>query len=92
MKKETKHNKAVKASAEYYEKNGYKVKADISEFKRPEIVNKRRPDVIACKKKKTIIVEVETPDTLVKDKKQRKAFKDYADKDKNVCFRCKLTE
>lgn len=92
MKKQTKHNKAVESSAEYYKKNGYKVKADISGYKRPEIINKRRPDVIACKKKKTVIVEVETPDTLVKDKKQREAFKKHADEDKNTCFRCKLTK
>ena len=91
-KPKTKHNKAVEKSAEYYKKNGYQVKADISGYKRPEIINKRRPDVIASKKNKTVIVEVETPDTMVKDKKQREAFKEHADRDDRTCFRCKLTK
>ena len=85
-----KHDKGVKAAADYYLKQGYKVEADIKNFDQPKSINRRRPDVVAKKGRKTIIVEVETKDSIDADKAQQKVFKNYADSHKNVKFRTKI--
>lgn len=86
------HNKGVKSTAKYYESKGYKVEADIAGFKTPKTLYGRRPDVIASNKKETVVVEVETPDTLAQDKRQQEVFKNYAAKHKDVRFWRKTTK
>ena len=89
-RQQTKHDQAVQKSAEYYEKQGYDVQADISGYEKPETINNRRPDVIAKKGVDEVILEVETKDSVGKDKAQQKAFEDYADAHKNARFRKKI--
>lgn len=89
-KQQSAHDEAVKKSAEYYEEQGYAVQADIKGFKKPKTIKERRPDLIAKKKKETVILEVETKETMETDKKQREMFKKYADSHKNVRFRTKM--
>jgi len=84
------HDKGVKATADYYSAHSYKVEADIEGFDQPESINGRRPDVIAKKGNETIIVEVETKDSVEADKAQQKVFENYADSHKNVKFRTKI--
>lgn len=85
-----KHDIGVKKTADYYLTQGYKVKADIKGFDQPESINKRRPDVVAKKNGKTVVVEVETKDSIKTDEAQQKVFQDYADSHKNVKFRTKV--
>ena len=91
-KQQTKHYKEVKNQAQYYKRQGIKVEADIEDFDKPKTINGRRPDIIAKKGKKVIIVEIETSESLKKDEGQQKVFKNYADKHKNVRFRTKLAK
>jgi hypothetical protein len=91
-RQQNKHDNAVKKSAEYYEKQNYSVDADIKGYNKPKTINGRRPDLIAKKGKKEIIVEVETSDSINKDIKQRQEFKDYANKSKNRRFWTKKTK
>ena len=91
-RKQTKHDSAVKKSAEYYKQRGYKVFAAIPGYPSPETIDKRKPDVFAEKGKEKIIIEVETKDTIDKDKRQQEIFKNYADRRKNVRFWRKLVK
>ena len=83
---QSKHNKGVQDSAEYYERQGYEVKADLSGYPRPPTIDGRRPDLVATNGKETVIEEVETGDSFEKDKDQRETFKDYADTHNNTRF------
>jgi len=89
-RQQSKHDAGVQDSAEYYEQQGYNVQADISGYDKPKSIGGRRPDVIARKKQETVIVEVETKDSLEKDKAQQETFKEYADEHKKVRFRRKM--
>ena len=49
-KKQTSHDRMVKKIARKYEKRGCYVEADISGYKRPKSINRRRPDLyVECK-------------------------------------------
>jgi hypothetical protein len=85
-RQQSKHDKGVQTSAEYYEQQGYEVKADLPDYPRPPIMGGRRPDLVATKRKETVLEEVETRDSFEKDKDQRAAFKEYADARKNTRF------
>ena len=88
-RQQSKHDKAVKKTADYYKGLGYNVQADIKNYDQPDTINKRRPDVIAKKGKETVVVEVETNDSIKTDQKQIETFKEYADDHKNTKFRLK---
>ncbi len=75
-----KHDKAVLGSAKWYESRGYKVYADLSNYKKPKKIGGYIPDLIAIKGKEEIIVEVETKGTNEADRDQQQAFKDYANR------------
>lgn len=85
-RQQSKHDTGVRSTAEYYEQQGYNVSADIPGYDQPRTIDGRRPDVIARSKKETVIVEVETKDSLQKDKPQQETFKDYADSHDKVRF------
>lgn len=89
-RQQNKHDSEVKRLANYYEKQGYSVKADIEKFKQPQNIKNKRPDIIAVKQKEKVIVEVETKDSADKDKNQQEVFKNYADKHENTRFWIKV--
>jgi len=91
-RQQTKHNKTVANSAAYYKSRGYKVQADINGFQQPGTIRGRRPDIVARKGKDVVIVEVETKDTVQKDKKQQEVFRQHSKVNKNVRFRRKLAK
>ena len=91
-KQQTKHDNIVKETAQYYKSQDYKVEADIKGFNSPSTINGRRPDVVAKKAGRMVIVEVETRDSLIKDKSQQKVFQNYAEKHKNVRFLTKIAK
>ena len=88
-RQQSKHNKGVQASVDYYTEQGYKVQADLRGHEQPETIGGRRPDVIAQNAQETVIVEVETKESFEKDKDQQQTFKEYADSHKDVRFRRK---
>jgi len=83
---QTCHNGSVFKRAVGLEANGWSVKADISGFKRPPVLNGARPDIIAKKGKKIRIVEVETPDTRFRDRPQHRKLREYARNHKRTEF------
>ena len=83
---QTCHNGSVFKRAIGLESNGWSVKADISGFKRPPILNGARPDIIAKKGKKIRIIEVETPDTRFRDRPQHRKLREYTRNHKRMEF------
>jgi len=86
-RKQTCHNKSVKNRAAGFKGNGYNVKADLLGYKKPKTYNGSRPDIVATKGKKTILVEAETKDTRFKDLEQQRNLRRYANSHKNTQFR-----
>ena len=83
------HDKKVRATANRYKNNGWRVKADISGFKRPEGIGKynRIPDVVVKKGKKTRIFEIETPKSMKTDRAQRSSFQKHAANKSSTSFK-----
>ena len=88
----SKHDKALQSSANYYQNQGYKVDAALKGYNQPKTINGKRPDLIAKKQGKEIILEVETKKTIQADRRQQQIFKNYANKSKNRQFRLKQTK
>ena len=84
------HDRAVLRSAQWYKNQGYKVKADLPQWKRPKKIKGFIPDLIAKKDKKEIIKEFETKGINEKDQEQQEAFKEYAKKKKTRKFKKKI--
>lgn len=76
-KKQSKHDSKVKQIARNLKRDGWNVKADIPGFDQPNPIGKNNliPDITAQKKGAKRIIEVETPETINKDKKQHETFR-----------------
>lgn len=85
-----KHDTGVLKAVRYYEDQGFKVKADLPDHKKPKKIGGYIPDVIATKGPNEVVVEVETKASMEKDTKQREAFDKYADKNNKTRFRTKI--
>jgi len=83
---QTCHDISVLRRASGLEANGWKVKADVSGFSRPLILNGSRSDIDATKGKRRRIIEVETQDIKRKDRQQHKNLRNYANSHKNTTF------
>ncbi len=93
-KSQTKHDVEVRRIANRMEKQGFKVKADVSDFSKPDTIGGYRPDVIATKGNQRKIYEVETPESVDKsrDKSQQNAFRNAANRSENTTFVRKITD
>lgn len=91
-RQKSKHDKAVKVSADYYKGQGFKVKADISGYPTPKTIRGRRPDVVAYKGRQKVVIEVETPTSIKQDIKQQEVFRKHATQSKNTKFRRKIAK
>lgn len=89
---QTKHDRDVKSSADYYRRQGYNVKADVRGYAQPDTFNGRRPDVVARKGNDQVLVEVETKSSNAGDRQQQSALRRYADSRKNTRFRKKVVK
>lgn len=87
-----KHDRSVLDQTKYYNRLGYKVRADLPSFKKPVSVGGRIPDIEAKKGNERVIVEVETKDSIKNDESQIKTFKKYAGTHKNTRFRVKIAK
>ena len=86
MKNQTCHNNSVLRRAAGLKAKGWKVKADISGFKRPSTLNGSRPDIDATKGKRRRIIEVETQESKRKDRQQHRNLRNYAKFKKRTQF------
>jgi len=87
-KKQSQHDSRVKKIAKNLERDGWNVQADILGFNQPDPIGKNNliPDITAQKKGAKRIIEVETPETINKDKKQHETFRRSASKQKRTKF------
>jgi Holliday junction resolvase len=83
-----KHDTKVKQLANSLKRKGWKVKADIEGFDQPDSIgNKNRiPDITAQKGGAKKIIEVETSDTINKDRKQHETFRRSAGQQNRTTF------
>lgn len=93
-KSQSKHDSLVRRAARKLQVQGFKVKADVSGFPKPETIGGYRPDVVGTKRTQTKIIEVETPDSKdsARDKGQQQAFRSAALRSKNTTFTRKVTD
>lgn len=98
MKRSTKvqstHDQVVKQIAQRLTRQKWNVKADLPGYGKPSPIgkDKRVPDVEATKHGHRKIVEVETPDTVDKDKKQQQSFRRHAGQKPNTTFDVEVTK
>lgn len=84
-----KHDSAVLKTAQWYENNGYKVKADLPDYAKPKKIGGFIPDLIVKKAKVEKVIEIETKQSDKIDQEQQTAFKQYAKKN-NIEFKKKV--
>ena len=91
---QSKHNTTVKKLAKQYQQKGYKVKADIEGWGKPDTIKGYRPDIIAEKGSHKTVVEVETKDSVdsKRDQQQQKSFKDWSREGERKHYKRVVTE
>ena len=85
-RRQTCHDGSVRRRASGLRSNGWSVKADVSGFSRPPVINGSRPDIYATKGRQRRIVEVETQDTKRRDWQQHRNLRSYAKSHRNTQF------
>ena len=85
---QSKHDMKVKEKANSLTRQGWKVKADVKGYDRPDPIGKyeRIPDIQAEKAGARKIIEVETRDSMQRDKKQQETFRRSAAQRKRTSF------
>lgn len=89
------HDRKVREKARELKKQGYEVRADIRGYDKPRPIGttKRIPDIEATRgTSRRIIVEVETPGSLRKDKEQLKTFTRHAAQKRGTKFEVVVTK
>ena len=86
------HDRKLREIARSLEKQGYKVRADVRGREKPKAIGSKRPDIEATRHGRRLIVEVETPASLAKDKEQLKTFARHAGQKANTTLRVVVTK
>ena len=86
------HDRKVRQLANQLRKQGYNVKADIPGYENPPDIgkNKHTPDILATRRSKTKIIEIDTPGT--ENDEQLSAFKRSAAQRNNADFEHIITK
>ena len=88
------HDRKVREIARTLDKQGYKVRADVRGREKPKPIGSRKlvPDIVATRGGRRLIVEVETPSSLPRDKEQLKTFARHAGQRANTTLRVVVTK
>ena len=88
------HDQKVTQEAQKLTNQGWKVKAVLPGYNKPEPIgrSKRITDVEATKGGRRRLIEVETPDTIGRDKKQQETFCRHAGQKPNTSFQVVVTD
>jgi len=88
------HDREVRRVAKKLEREGWNVQADLPDYETPKPIGKEKrvPDIVATKRGHRKVIEVETPDTLKKDKRQQETFRRHAGQKPNTTFDLIVTE
>ena len=98
MKRSTKvqgaHDKKVQQIARKLTNQNWRVKADIPGYETPRPIGKdrKRPDIEATKQGHRRLIEVETSDSLTKDRKQQATFRRHAGQKSGTSFDIEVTD
>ena len=86
---QTKHDEKVASLARGYKNRGFKVKADLPGYPKPNPIGGtgRIPDIEATKPGTRHIVEVETENTVIAHKDQQKSFRQSARRRRRTKYR-----
>lgn len=87
-----KHDFEVLRWAKQKKKEGFDVNADLPGWKKPPKIQGRIPDGYAERGQDKKMFEVETPNTLEVDNKQRVKFRQWAKQSKNRTFYTKVVK
>lgn len=92
--KQTKHDTKVNQIAKQLQRQGYEVRADLPGYPCPAPIGKgkRVPDIEAKRGARRKIIEVETPETVERDKEQHTVFRRSAAQKRNTSFKIEVTE
>ena len=87
-KKQSQHDQEVKRLARTLTREGWYVQADLPGYEQPKPVGDkgRIPDIEATKRGATRLIEVETTDSIEKDKQQIRSFRSSVAKRKRTTF------
>ncbi|MFH2112697.1 MAG: hypothetical protein ABIJ47_15725 [Candidatus Bathyarchaeota archaeon] len=80
------HDQCIQRLARKLSLEGWAMEAHVKGWPKPPYINDYMPDIRARKNNKTIIIEVETEDTLRVDIAQHEAFRRHADEETGVMF------
>lgn len=88
------HDSRVRQISRKLTKENWKVKADLPGYDRPNAIGKKKriPDIEATKRGHRRLIEVETPESLEKDREQQSTFKRHAAQKPNTSFNIELTD
>lgn len=87
------HDRAIRKYAKVLDQQGYTIKADTTVMENPypqaEIKHGKRPDILATKNNKEILVEVETPGSMdtKRAKEQKRRFSNWENRKSGRDFR-----
>jgi Holliday junction resolvase len=86
-----KHDAEVRHIANSLQHKGWNVKADIPGFEQPKPIGLKGkiPDIVAQKGGAKKIIEIETPETISKDKKQHETFRRSVAQQERTSFEVK---
>ena len=92
--KQSTHNQKVKEVATKLTRQGWNVKAAVPGYNRPSPIGKagKIPDIEATKRGRRKLIEVETPDSLGRDKTQQTTFRRHAGQKPNTTFDIVVTD
>jgi len=80
------HDQCIQRLARKLSLEGWALEAHVKGWPKPPYINDYIPDIRARKNNKTLIIEVETEDTLRVDVAQHGAFQRHADEGPGVTF------
>ena len=92
--KQSAHDQKVRQIARKHKSGGWDVQADLKGLTRPAPIGRGKyiPDIVARKAGAKRIIEVETPDTLEKDKDQQATFRRSAGQQSRTTFEVIVTK
>ena len=85
-KKQSIHDKEVERLAKEYKKKHWEVEADLRGYPKPSVIGRRRPDLKVKKSGAIRIIEVETSDSIIKDRKQHETFRRHVGQKERTKF------
>ena len=88
------HDREVQRAVNQLKRQGWNVRADLPGYEKPAAIGKdaKVPDIEATKRGHRKLIEVETPGTVGRDRKQQETFRRHAGQKPNTTFDVVVTD